>query len=229
MIEDIRKHFEAEYPREGCGVIALVKGKKRFFPCRNVASDNEDFIMSHIDYFKIKSQYDIIGIVHNHPDSTNRASKEDIDNCNALGIPYYIFSYPSMELNVLEPEKNFIPLIGREYKFGVLDCFEALRDWLGQEGIHIPKREAFQDNWWENGENYFSEEVIARWNHKIVTDEPKKNDVLIFQVGAAVPDHCGVYLGDDNFYHHAYGRLSCRESLYPFWIKKLVGVYRHVA
>ena len=117
MIEEIQRHFEAEYPREACGVIGVVKGKKRYYPCENVAEDDNDFIMSSTDYMKHKRSMDIIGIVHNHPDADNRASEGDIDNCNALGIPYYIFSYPDMELNILEPEVNVNPLLGREYKF----------------------------------------------------------------------------------------------------------------
>ena len=133
-----------------------------------------------------------------------------------------------MELNILEPKKVFNPLIGREYEFGVTDCFEAMRDWLAQEGISIPPREPFEDYFYEKGLDYFSEEYIKNWNHKKV-DTPQKNDVLIFQVSADIPDHCGVYLGNDIMFHHAANRLSCRESMYPFWIKYLVGIYRHEA
>ena len=61
-----------------------------------------------------KSKADILGIVHSHPDASNEASEHDIDCCNALGIPYYIFSYPDMELNIVEPKKRAYPLVGRE-------------------------------------------------------------------------------------------------------------------
>ena len=37
MIEELQEHFEKEYPREACGVIAIVKGKKKWFACTNVA------------------------------------------------------------------------------------------------------------------------------------------------------------------------------------------------
>lgn len=228
MIEKIREHFEAEYPREACGIIGVVKGKKRYYPCENVAEDDDDFIMSSTDYMKYKRSMDIIAIVHNHPDSDNTPSEGDINNCNALGIPYYIFSYPDMELNILEPKVHVNPLLGREYKFGTADCFEAMRDWLASEDINIPPRDLFEDDWWEKGLNYFTEENIKNWKHKKV-DSPQKNDVLIFQIEADVPNHCGVYLGNDVFFHHAVNRLSCRESLYPFWRKHIVGIYRYEA
>ena len=155
MIDEIKTHFDTEYPREACGIIGVVKGKKRWFPCKNVAESEEDFILSSEDWFEVKRQADILAIVHNHIDNSNQPSENDVSSCNALGIPYYIFSYPGLELNIVEPEKRFNPLVGREYKFGVNDCFEAMRDWLGSEGIKIPKRAAFEDDWWLKGLDYF--------------------------------------------------------------------------
>ena len=149
MIEEIQEHFEKEYPREGCGVIGIVQGKKKWFPCTNIAEQDEDFTFSSSEYLSIKKQADIFAIVHSHPDASNEPSQHDIDCCNVLGIPYYIFSYPNMELNIIEPETKAHPLIGRSYKFGVEDCFEALRDWLAKENIIIPPREPFEDNWWK--------------------------------------------------------------------------------
>lgn len=227
MIYEIEQHFKKEYPREGCGVIAIVQGKKQWFPCTNVAENKEDFVISHKDYIAIKKKYDILAIVHNHVEQSNEASIQDINSCNALGVPYHIYSYPDMELNIVKPEKNFYPLIGRDYIFGVKDCFEALRDWLGQEGINIPPREPFEEGFYEKHLNYFSEDYILNWNHKKVEGPPKKDDVLIFQINSKLANHCGVYIGNELFYHHAIDRLSCRESLYPFWIKYLVGIYRH--
>lgn len=226
MIHDIKEHFDKEYPKEACGIIGIVKGKKRWFPCKNVAKSEEDFILSSEDWFRIKRSSDIFAIVHNHIDYSNSPSQNDINNCNALGIPYYIFSYPDMDLNVVEPEQNFNPLIGREYKFGVTDCFEAMRDWLLKEGIAIPKRAAFEDDWWLKGLDYFTEETISLWGFKKV-ESPKRNDLLVFAVEDSLGNHCGVYLDNDIFFHHAENRLSCRESLYPFWGKYIIGIYRH--
>ena len=182
--------------------------------------------MSSDDWFRVKRQADILAIVHNHIDSSNEPSENDLNNCNALGIPYYIFSYPDLELNIVEPKETFNPLIGRDYKFGVNDCFEAMRDWLNSEGIEIPKRAVFEDDWWLKGLDYFTEETISEWGFKKV-NFPQKNDLLVFAVESSIGNHCGVYLGNDLFFHHAENRLSCRESLYPFWSKHIIGIYRH--
>lgn len=228
MIDEIEAHFKKEYPREGCGIIGIVKGKKKWFPCSNIAEEDLDFLIPHTEYIEIKKRADVVGIVHNHINQSNEPSDSDTNNCNALGIPYYIFSYPEMDLNIVQPKKSFYPLIGREYNFGSKDCFEALRDWLAEENIKIPAREPFEELFYKKGINYFSETNIKNWNHTKV-DTPQKNDVLIFQVESDIPNHCGVYLENQVFFHHAVNRLSCRESLYPFWIKYLVGIYRHEA
>tara|TARA_B110000305_G_scaffold45335_2_gene48122 strand:- start:2290 stop:2979 length:690 start_codon:yes stop_codon:yes gene_type:complete len=229
MLEDIRSHFEDAYPREACGVVGIVKGKKRWFPCRNVAEGCEDFVMCSEDWFRIRQQADVLAIVHSHPDASSEASENDINNCNTLQVPYWIFSYPEMDLNKVDPETVQNTLIGREYAFGIRDCFEASRDWLIEKAnITIPARAPFEDDWWERDLDYFTEERIRGWN-LVKVDEAQEHDVLVFSVEAEVGNHCGVYLGNDVFFHHAVNRLSCRESLYPFWVKHLIGIYRYEA
>ena len=83
------------------------------------------------------------------------------------------------------------------------------------------------DNWWDKGLDYFTEDYIGTWGFEKVEGNMKKGDLLIFTISSPVGNHCGVYLGDDIFYHHAENRLSCRENLYPFWKQYISGVYRY--
>lgn len=228
-LSEIQEHLESEYPREGCGVLAVVKGRSRWFPCTNVAKGNDSFIIDSTEYLKISRSADIVGIVHSHPDASNEPSEHDIATCNALGITYYIFSLPDMELFILEPVRETHPLMGREYAFGVFDCFEAVRDYYIQErGLDIPSRKAYEDDWWLKGLDYFTPEYIKTWGFEPV-DRPEKGDLLVFSHKADVGNHCGVYLGEEIFYHHAVHRLSCRDHLQPMWRKSLTGIYRYVA
>tara|TARA_B100000287_G_scaffold143531_1_gene135393 strand:- start:6821 stop:7522 length:702 start_codon:yes stop_codon:yes gene_type:complete len=231
FIEEIREHFEKEYPREGCGVLTVIKGKKEWIPCKNIAEDDEDFIFDSEEYLKLARTSDIVGIVHSHPDASSEPSESDIKYCNSVRIPYYIFSYPEMDLTVVEPEQNVTnDLYGREYEFGVSDCFEAMRDYLYAQGIDIPPRSMFEDNWYDKGLDYFNDDTISEWNLFPVPLEKRQiNDLLIFKVQCDTNNHCGVYIGNECFYHHAINRLSCRESLYPSWHKWLVGAYRYAA
>ena len=230
FIEDIQKHFQQEYPREGCGLIIVEKGKKKWIPCTNIAEAEEHFIIDVEEYLKALRTSDIIGIVHSHPDATSEASEMDINNCNSTGKDYYIFSYPEMDLNIIHPEISTTDLYGREYEFGVTDCFEAARDYLLAQNIEIPARALFKDDWWEKGYDYFAKETIKNWGlYPVELNDIQENDVLIFAVLADKNNHCGVYLGNDVLYHHAVNRLSCRENLYPLWHKYLRGAYRHAA
>lgn len=103
--------------------------------------------------------------------------------------------------------------MGREYKFGVQDCFELARDYYTQEtGFIIAPREPFEDDWWIKDLDYFTEEYINTWGfNKVVS--PQKHDLLIFSVSSNVGNHCGVFLDNDVFLHHATKRLSCREFI----------------
>lgn len=227
FIKEIEKHFEEHYPREGCGVLALIEGDLKWFPCNNVAKSDNDFIIDSTQYIDITMKGDVVAVIHSHPDASCKPSQADIDACNTLGIPYYIFSYPSMELYDLQPETGEKPLYGRMYKFGVNDCFEAVRDYYIKRGVkNPPKRPLFEDDWWKKGLNYFTEDYIESWGFKKVIDNRQEGDLLIFTIQADVPNHCGIYLGDDNFFHHAEKRLSCKENLYPFWARYITGVYR---
>ena len=229
-LSEIEEHFKTEYPREACGVLGVVKGKTHWFPCTNIADDEEDFIIDSSEYLKLKRTTDIIGIIHSHPDASCDASDTDIKYCNALAIPYYIFSYPDMELNIVQPTSNSTSLYGREYEFGVTDCFEAARDYLASKNISISSRAAFEDDWWEKDLDYFTEDLIKEWDLvSVPLSDLRENDVLVFNVKSDIPNHCGVYIGNEYFYHHAQQRLSCRESLYPFWHKYLKGAYRYDA
>jgi proteasome lid subunit RPN8/RPN11 len=228
MIDEIEEHLKAEYPREGCGVIGVVRGKEKWFPCANIAEGDEDFILDSREYAKINATCDIIAIVHSHPDSDCTPSQADIDHCNALGVKYHIFSYPEMDMYTVEPEVFVRPLLGREYKFGISDCFEAARDYYLDKGIELPRRDAYVDDWWLLGLDYFTEEYIRTWDF-IPVVAPQEGDLLIFAIDSEVGNHCGVYLGNEIFFHHAQNRLSCRESLHPVWAKGLIGIYRYDA
>ena len=89
-------------------------------------------------------------------------------------------------------------------------------------------RYAFEDDWWNKGLDYFGDlwQNYEGWSE--ATDGSLlKHDLLYFNVESSVPNHCGVYLDDDILLHHAHGRLSCRELLYPFWGKYKTKILRN--
>ena len=73
-------------------------------------------------------------VVHSHYDEDCRPSQYDIDNCNAVGIPYLIVSYPQKETYILEPtmKRKIIlqgrmgELFGREHHLVCKNVHEAI-------------------------------------------------------------------------------------------------------
>lgn len=222
IVED---HIAREYPKEICGVLAGTKKNIDYFPCKNIADDDDEFIIDPKDYIKISLTKTIVAIVHSH-NGPCEPSQWDIQQCNAIKIPFII--YGTDGIKVLYPEKQ--QLKGRLYKFGKHDCFEAVRDWFIYKDIFMPPRhEDWIDDWYDEGFNYI-EDSIHEWNLSKVQDGSLRyGDVLVFKVFASVPDHIGVYEGNDKFFHHANGRISSSENLWKFWGKYLVGVYRNEA
>ena len=55
-------HATAEFPHEACGLIIVVKGKERFWPCRNISSKAADqFIMAPEDFAQAELAGEIVG------------------------------------------------------------------------------------------------------------------------------------------------------------------------
>jgi proteasome lid subunit RPN8/RPN11 len=95
MIEQIFEHAAKEAPRECCGLVIQDGDNEKYIPSENLHEDNF--------YHQLNSK--IKYVVHSHYDEDCRPSQYDIDNCNAVGIPYLIVSYPQKETYILEPEK----------------------------------------------------------------------------------------------------------------------------
>ncbi|SQA85922.1 Uncharacterised protein [Citrobacter freundii] len=69
LMDAIRQHVAAEYPKEACGVIIQTGFSQTFIPCRNIADNPEEmFTLSPEDRMGAGELGDIIMIIHSHPD-----------------------------------------------------------------------------------------------------------------------------------------------------------------
>jgi cell wall-associated NlpC family hydrolase len=136
-----------------------------------------------------------------------------------------------MDMFKLDPIRETKSLVGRDYELGVNDCFSAITDYYKSKDLTILKRPFHlpKDRWWIDGADYFTENNINTWGFNKVEGPMQEGDLLIFKVMSEVSNHCGVYIGEDLFYHHAINRISCRENLFPQWKKYIIGVYRYDA
>ena len=53
LLSEMFSHFGRCAPREGCGILAVKKGKLKWIPCTNIAEDENDFILDPNEYVDI--------------------------------------------------------------------------------------------------------------------------------------------------------------------------------
>lgn len=229
-LEAIRAHAVADYPREACGLVAVVKGRERYFPCRNLATTpSEHFILSPEDYAHADDAGELVAVVHSHPDVPARPSEADKVACEASGLPWLIVSVSAEgtgEIVQFAPSGYVAPLVGRTFHHGVLDCYTLVQDFYARElGITLPHFDR-PDNWWNEGGDLYMQHFAAAGCERAPAPL-KRGDIILMAIRSRVANHAAVYLGDGLVLHHLYGRLSSRDVYGGMWQEKTMLVVRH--
>ena len=245
-IEAIRRHAQACYPRECCGLV-IVKGSiEKYLPCENTAEDNDHFVISAADYARAEDNGIVVAVVHSHPDETDRPSVADRRLCNESGLSWLIVSVrkgvAAPTVRRIEPENQPVPLLGRAFSHGVQDCYTLVRDFYEREmGVQIPDF-ARSDDWWKAGQDLYMDNFEQAGFYRLDADAALQfGDVILMQVSAQVANHAGVFVGAvdrlDNrpvfpalqnaFIHHLYGRLSTREVYGGYWKDNTLAIVRY--
>lgn len=222
----IRAHAAQEYPRESCGVVIVVKGKQRYVPVRNVADQDEHFVMHPDDQAAAEDAGEVVLVVHSHPNLPPVPSEADRVGCEASGLPWLIVNWPTGSVHQFAPSGYVPPLYGRNFHHGVLDCYTFIQQYYHQElSLALPDFDR-PSEWWLKGQNlYLDGFASAGFEH--VGGQPRKHDVLLMRLASPVPNHGAVYLGDGLIGQHVMNRLSSRD-VYGGWYEKITThVLRH--
>ena len=104
MMQEIYEHAGREAPRECCGLVVQDGNNEKYIPLENISENENDFMIDPKTFVKYQLISKIKYVVHSHYDSDCSPSEYDINNCNAVNIPYMIVSYPQQEVFILEPQ-----------------------------------------------------------------------------------------------------------------------------
>lgn len=234
-LDAIRAHAVADYTREACGLVTVVKGRERYIPCRNTATTaSEHFILHPEDYANADDAGEVIAVVHSHPDEPARPSEADKVACEASGLPWLIVAVAkddagavvAGEIVEIEPCGYLAPLVGRPFAHGTLDCYSLLVDFYQRElGILLPHFDR-ADNWWNEGGDLYMQH-FAEAGCAPITGQIQRGDIILMAIQSRAANHAAVYLGDGLMLHHMHGRLSSRDVYGGMWAEKTMLIVRH--
>lgn len=204
-LRGIYAHAEEEYPKECCGIVTAGGVVVRL---ENTASNPyQSFCLSAKDYLKYAGG--ALFAYHSHPDRPAVASVADLRWQDQHRLPLMVVSWPQGEVRLIGNPGRNTPLEGRSFIYGVYDCYSLVQDYYSRELAYLlPTITRPRFGWWGNGElDLFSEGVAS--SGLVDANTPEPGDVLLFQVnGAKVPNHIGVYVGNDMLLHHGLLSLS---------------------
>ena len=105
-------------------------------------------------------------------------------------------------------------LVGRAFQHGVTDCYALIRDYYRSvKGVTLP---VFPRSWlwWKEGGDLYRDGFEKAGFYRV--DDPEPGDVFLAQIGSPVPNHGGVYLGNNQILHH----ISSRNGYDPARISR---------
>jgi proteasome lid subunit RPN8/RPN11 len=224
----ILEQAQAEFPQEMCGLVAVVKGRRRYFPCKNLAeTPHEHFVLDPLDYAAAEDKGEIVAVVHSHPTTNPAPSVADRVACEKSGLPWYIVNPRTESWGYCEPEGFELPYVGREFVFGLVDCYSLCRDWYGREfGLNLRDYER-RDQFWKRGENLYLDNFANEGFREVPVAELQRGDAILMQIESPLPNHAAIYLGDQMILHHAQGRLSSRDLYGSYYVKSTAKALRH--
>ena len=218
------KHAKEQDPKESVGLLIVIKGKEQYYPCNNLSTYSQQcFILDPEDYVKADALGEITAIVHSHPITPPSPSQADKVSCEQSGLKWHIVNPKTEQWGYCEPTGYKPPLIGRQWVWGVTDCWSLVRDYYKQQHniqlLDYERPTTPQDFL----DNPLFEQYAERTGFKELSNNEKlqKGDVLLMSILHPTLNHVAIFLGDE-ILHHLADRLSTREP-YNEWLLKCTG------
>lgn len=227
MERQFREYAKEKFPHEAC---ALILEGEEFVKCENISPTPEQhFAVSPSVFVKYKDK--IKCFMHSHPNGPDYPTEPDMKSQVACGFPWGILSTDGERCT--QPfywgkGVERAPLVGRGFRHGITDCYSLIRDFYAEEMNEDVPDIPRNWEWWTQGKNLYEDFLeFAGFEKFDVRNHPRKGDIAFFSIKSPVPNHAGIYLGNDLLLHHLcafegcdLSSLSRREPI-TRWVKHI--------
>ena len=217
-------HAKDQDPKESCGLLLNIKGKERYYPCRNLSMTAfQCFIIDPEDYIRADNTGDIIAVIHSHPVTPPVPSQSDKVACEQSGLVWHIVNPKTESWGYLKPTGYKAPILGREWAWGVTDCYTLVRDWY-KEKLNINLIDWHRPTTLEEfNKNPMFEKCAEETGFRELRSDEKliNGDLLFMSILSNNLNHVAIFV-DGDVLHHLTDRLSCIEP-YSEWLLKCTG------
>ena len=195
-----------DFNREVGGVFIITQPNvAEFFPCKNTAERADIFSPCYADTMAAEDRGPLVGYVHTHNGSCE-PSQTDLEFCARSRRPWWIVSQTGFRR--VNPGMK---LEGRQFAWGVQDCYTLIMDWYAASGVVLPDFVREKDFWLRGEDPYMDGLKTAGFS--VVDAEPDLGDGVLMSIRSrnAIPNHGAVHIGDTRIIHHLPNRLSMVE------------------
>lgn len=219
-----RKHAESCFPNEAVGVVVNGYYKQ----LTNIHEDPRNhFKVSPIELIATIGEHKAQAIIHSHALTIRDAhlkgpSEADMKTQIHWQIPFGIQLVTQSGAGNIIWWGDGVPVLpyeGRQYVFGVYDCYSIIRDFFKQEFNIYLRDYARADNFWDgaNAVDLYLAHIESEGFVRIDDNAPmKRGDVVLIRARSKVVNHCVIYLGGDQCLHHMSNTISKQESINRF-------------
>lgn len=236
----ILAHARECSPAECCGVVLDRGDGLVYVPCSNAAAADgakDRFIIDKHDWVAAEDAGEVVAVVHSHPNASAHASHADLVGIEETGLPWIIISLPSGVLMQFEPTGQRLPLLGRVFFHGIVDCYSLVRDYFFTRlAIDLPNFER-PDDWWKKVDGQPGQDLYRKnfalagfVEVGLAADvEPRPHDVILMEIRSDQPNHAAVMDAEKpgHIIHHIHSRLSCHDVWGGAWRHCATSVLRH--
>lgn len=225
VVAAIRAHARRAWPEECCGIV--VRGEYCPLPNRH-PRPKEHFRLEPADYIPLLCGDPIQAIVHSHVNGKDYPSVSDQEEQPKTGAAWGILLANEHHASVpfwFGDQAPIPPLRDRVFRHGVTDCYGLLRDWYRVRRKVVLPNFVRQDEWWDKGDNLFSDNFRAAGCVPIDRADLKNGDIVLGRVLSKKTNHCGIYLTGHMILHHLPKRPSRIDMLGPYERHKMITHY----